>query len=474
MTKPSPSRITPVILSGGSGSRLWPLSRALHPKQMLELIGERSLIQETALRLDDPVLFGPPIVVCNEEHRFVIAEQLREVGITPAAIILEPVARNTAPAIAVAAVVAGPDAVILSVPSDGHIGDAEGYRASVMAGLAAAADDRVVTFGVVPSRAETGFGYIEEGDALTQAPARQVAAFHEKPDAERAQRYLQSGRHLWNTSLFLVRAGFFLDELDRLTPGIVAAARQAVAAGSRDLDFTRLDGNAFSAAPSISVDHALMEKTRRAAVLRLETPWSDVGSWQELWQQGEADDAGNVMVGDVIAEDSSGSYLRSEGRLIAALGLRDQIVVATRDVVMILPRERSQEVKRLVDRVAAAGRNEHSLHPLVHRPWGTYEGIDDGDGYQVKRIVVKPGGRLSLQRHSRRAEHWIVVRGLARVTIDDRVFELGANQSTHVPLGAVHRLENTGSDPLYMIEVQCGDYLGEDDIERLEDVYNRS
>ena len=467
-------RITPVILSGGSGTRLWPLSRTLHPKQFLRIASERSLIQETALRLDDSALFGPPIVVCNEEHRFVIAEQLREVGITPAAIILEPVARNTAPAIAVAAVVAGPDAVILSVPSDGHIGDPEGYRASVKAELAAAADDRVVTFGVVPSRAETGFGYIEEGEALAQAPARQVAAFHEKPDAERAQAYLESNRHLWNTSLFLVRAGFFLDELDRLTPGIVAAARQAVAAGSRDLDFTRLDGNAFSAAPSISVDHALMEKTRRAAVLRLETSWSDVGSWQELWQQGEADEAGNVLVGDVIAEDSSGSYLRSEGRLIAALGLRDQVVVATRDVVMILPRERSQEVKRLVDRVAAAGRNEHSLHPLVHRPWGTYEGIDDGDGYQVKRIVVKPGGRLSLQRHSRRAEHWIVVRGLARVTIDERVFELGANQSTHVPLGSVHRLENSGSEPLYMIEVQCGDYLGEDDIERLEDVYNRN
>jgi len=474
MTQPSHDRITPVILSGGSGSRLWPLSRSLHPKQMLDLIGEHSLIQETALRLNDPALFGPPIVVCNEEHRFVIAEQLRNVGITPAAIILEPAARNTAPAIAVAAVVAGPDAVILSVPSDGHIGDAQRYRDSVMAGLAAARDDRVVTFGVAPSRPETGFGYIEEGNALDQAPARQVAAFHEKPDAARAQAYLDSGRHLWNTSLFLVRAGFFLDELDRLTPGIVAAARQAVADGSSDLDFTRLDSDAFCAAPSISVDHALMEKTRRAAVLRLETPWSDVGSWQELWQQGAPDQDGNVLVGDVIAEDSSGNYLRSEGRLIATLGLRDQIVVATRDVVMVLPRERSQEVKRLVDRVAAAGRDEHKVHPLVHRPWGTYEGIDTGERYQVKRIVVKPGGRLSLQRHRHRAEHWIVVSGVARVTIDERVFDLGANESTHVPLGAVHRLENAGQEPLCMIEVQCGDYLGEDDIERLEDVYNRS
>ena len=474
MAKTTSDRITPVILSGGSGSRLWPLSRALHPKQMLHLMGEHSLIQETALRLNDPELFGPPIIVCNEDHRFVIAEQLREVGITPAAIILEPVARNTAPAIAVAAVIAGPDSVILSVPSDGHIGDAARYRGSVRAGLPAAMADRVVTFGVVPSRPETGFGYIEEGEALDEAPARRVAAFHEKPDAARAKTYLDSGRHLWNSSLFLVRAGFFLDELDRLTPGIVPAVRDAVAAGSTDLDFTRLGGEAFAAAPSISVDHALMEKTARAAVLRLDTSWSDVGSWQELWQQGDADGDGNVLVGDVIAEDSSGSYLRSEGRLIAALGLRDQVVVATRDVVMVLPRERSQDVKRLVDRVASAGRDEHTLHPLVHRPWGTYEGIDTGAGYQVKRIVVKPGGRLSLQRHARRAEHWIVVKGTARVTIDERVFELGANESTHVPLGAVHRLENAGAEPLYMIEVQCGEYLGEDDIERLEDVYNRA
>jgi mannose-1-phosphate guanylyltransferase / mannose-6-phosphate isomerase len=474
MAKTPSGRITPVILSGGSGSRLWPLSRAMHPKQMLDLVGEHSLIQETALRLNDPELFGPPIIVCNEEHRFVIAEQLREVGITPAAIILEPMARNTAPAIAVAAVVAGPDNIILSVPSDGHIGEAARYRDSVRAGLPAARDERVVTFGVAPSRPETGFGYIEEGDALEEAPAHRVAAFHEKPDAARAETYLQSGKHLWNTSLFLVRAGFFLDELDRLTPGIVPAARKAVALGQQDLDFTRLDADAFAAAPSISVDHALMEKTGRAAVLRLETSWSDVGSWQELWQQGEGDADGNVLVGDVIAEDSSGNYLRSEGRLIAALGLRDQIVVATRDVVMILPRERSQDVKLLVERVAAAGREEHNLHPLVHRPWGTYEGIDEGDGYQVKRIVVKPGGRLSLQRHRHRAEHWIVVTGVARVTIDEKVFELRSNESTHVPLGAVHRLENPGSEPLYMIEVQCGDYLGEDDIERLEDVYNRA
>jgi len=467
------TRITPVILSGGSGTRLWPLSRTLHPKQLLDLVSERSLIQETALRLADPALFGPPIVVCNEEHRFIIAEQLREVGIAPRAIVLEPVARNTAPAIAVAAAIAAPDELLLSVPSDGHIGDPAGYRSSVASGIAAAREDRIVTFGVEPSRAETGYGYIEEGEPLAAAPARQVTHFHEKPDAARAATYLAAGRYLWNPSLFLFRAGFYLDELERCTPGIVAPVRRAVDLGAADLDFTRLDAEAFGAAPSISVDHALMEKTNRAAVVRLTTSWSDVGSWQELWNQGGPDADGNVLMGDVIALESSGSYVRGDGRLVAALGLRDQVVVATRDVVMIVPRERAQDVKLLVERIAASGRREHIEHPRVYRPWGHYEGIDLGEGYQVKRIVVKPGGRLSLQRHGKRAEHWIVVAGTARVTIDGRVFELGANQSTHVPLGAVHRLENAASEPLCMIEVQCGSYVGEDDIERIEDDYNR-
>jgi len=474
MTTTSRAGITPVILSGGSGTRLWPLSRTLHPKQLLDLMGDHSLLQDTALRLADPALFGPPIVVCNEEHRFIIAEQLREVGISPRAIVLEPAARNTAPAIAAAAALAGPEELLLSVPSDGHVGDAAGYRASIADGVPAARADFICTFGVVPSRPETGYGYIEESAEFAVAPARRVSHFHEKPDAARAAAYIAAGRYLWNPSLFLFRAGFYLDELERCTPGIVEPVRRAVASGKRDLDFMRLDAAAFAEAPAISVDHALMEKTGQAAVLRLDTPWSDVGSWQELWQQGGPDAAGNVLVGDVIVEESSGSYVRSEGRLVAALGLQDQIVVATRDVVMIVPRERAQEVKRLVERIAAAGRSEHNAHPRVWRPWGYYEGIDIGEGFQVKRIMVKPGGRLSLQRHRRRAEHWIVVAGTARVTVDERVFELGANQSTHVPLGAVHRLENVADEPLYMIEVQCGDYVGEDDIERLEDVYNRS
>lgn len=466
-------RITPVILSGGSGTRLWPLSRTLHPKQLLDLVSDRSMLQETALRLADPALFAAPIVVCNEEHRFIIAEQLREVGIAPRAIVLEPVARNTAPAIAVAAALAAPDELLLSVPSDGHVGDPAGYRASIVSGIPAALSDHIVTFGVEPNRPETGYGYIEEGEPLDAAPARRVTHFHEKPDAARAEGYLAAGRYLWNPSLFLFRAGFYLDELERCTPGIVPAVRQAVAHGAADLDFIRLDAGHFAAAPAISVDHALMEKTDRAAVVRLATSWSDVGSWQELWSQGGPDADGNVLLGDVIAEDSSGSYVRSDGRLVAALGLRDQVVVATRDVVMVVPRERAQDVKLLVERIAASGRREHVEHPRVYRPWGYYEGIDLGEGYQVKRIVVKPGGRLSLQRHRQRAEHWIVVAGTARVTIDERVFELGANHSTHVPLGAVHRLENPGSEPLCMIEVQCGAYVGEDDIERLEDDYNR-
>jgi len=468
------SPIVPVILSGGSGTRLWPLSRSLRPKQFLPLLGDRSLLQETALRFHGEPAFGAPIVVCNEEHRFVIAEQLREVGIKPRAIVLEPVARNTAPAIAAAAAMADPETLMVAVPSDGFIGDVAGYRSSITSAADVAAQDWIVTFGVEPSRPETGYGYIEESsDGLAPGIVR-IAQFHEKPDAERAERYLKSGGFLWNPSLFLFRAGFLLDELERRTPGIAEPVRRAVARAAVDLDFLRLDGGAFADAPSISIDYALMEKTDRAATARLASSWSDVGSWHELWNQGDKDAAGNVLTGDVLLEDSNESYVRSDGPMVAALGLDKHVVVATSDVVMVAPIERSQEVKRLAERVAKEGRNEHEVHPRVHRPWGYYEGIDSAPGFQVKRIMVKPGERLSLQRHARRSEHWIIVEGEARVTVDDRATDLGANQSTYVPIGSVHRLENVTDKPLLMIEVQCGDYLGEDDIERLDDDYNRN
>ncbi|MBN34328.1 MAG: mannose-1-phosphate guanylyltransferase/mannose-6-phosphate isomerase [Rhodospirillaceae bacterium] len=465
--------IVPVILSGGSGTRLWPLSRSLRPKQFLNLVGDRSLLQQTAERFAGHDVFGAPIVVCNEEHRFVIAEQLREIGVEPHAIVLEPAARNTAPAIAAAAALVDPDHLMIAVPSDGHIGDLAGYRDSIAGASEVAAQDWIVTFGVEPSRPETGYGYIEQSKDLLAPGIHRIAHFREKPDAATAENYIAQGNFLWNPSLFLFRAGFLLDELEALTPGIVTPVRNAVAEAQRDLDFLRLDADAFGQAPSISIDYALMEKTQRAATSRLASSWSDVGSWQELWNQGAQDQDGNVLTGDVLVEDSRESYVHSEGPLVAALGLENHVVVATSDVVMVAPTERSQEVKRLAERVAREGRNEHELHPRVHRPWGYYEGIDSEAGFQVKRIMVKPGERLSLQRHARRSEHWIIVEGRARVTVDDQITDLVANQSTYVPIGAVHRLENVTDKPLLMIEVQCGDYLGEDDIERLDDDYNR-
>jgi mannose-1-phosphate guanylyltransferase/mannose-6-phosphate isomerase len=473
MSTPPPATVTPVILSGGSGTRLWPLSRTLRPKQLLSLMGEHSLLQETALRFSGDARFGPPIVVCNEAHRFMIAEQLREIGVTAASIVLEPAARNTAPAIAAAAAMVAPGTMMIAVPSDGHIGDAAGYRDCIAEALPVAMEDWIVTFGVEPSRPETGYGYIEEATEELAIGIRRIAQFHEKPDAARAQAYLEAGGFLWNPSLFLFRAGFFLDELDRLTPGIVPSVRKAVANAQSDLDFLRLDRSAFTEATSISIDYALMEKTERAATARLRSSWSDVGSWQELWQQGTKDSNGNVLSGDVLIEDSTNSYVRSDGPLVAALGLDNHVVVATKDVVMVAPMARAQEVKKLAERVAGEDRHEHEIHPRVYRPWGYYEGIDAGPGFQVKRIMVKPGSRLSLQRHRKRSEHWIIVEGQAHITIDDRTFDLEANESTYVPIGSVHRLENLTDKPLLMIEVQSGSYLGEDDIERLEDDYNR-
>ena len=472
------TKITPVILSGGSGTRLWPLSRTLYPKQLLALAGERSMLQETAARVSDGARFEPPLVVCNDAHRFIVAEQLRAIGVTPGPILLEPQGRNTAPAIAAAAVVAretDPEAVILVLPSDHVIEKADAFMAAVATAAEAATQGALVTFGITPSGPETGFGYIERGEALDGLDgAFSVARFVEKPDRETAEGYLAAGTYAWNSGMFLFAAGRYLEELERLEPDMVAACRDAVEKGQRDPDFIRLDGDAFDQARSVSIDYAVMEHTKDAAVVPADIGWNDVGAWSALWDIGQKDADGNVTQGDVVAEATTGSYLRTDGPMIAAVGVEDMVVVATDDAVMVAPKERAQEVKRITDALKAADRTEIEAHTRVHRPWGTYETVDADDGFQVKRIVVKPGAKLSLQKHAHRAEHWVIVQGTGRITRNEEVFDLTVDQATYIPLGAVHRLENPGTEPLTLIEVQSGDYLGEDDIVRLEDTYGRS
>ncbi|MDA0704731.1 MAG: mannose-1-phosphate guanylyltransferase/mannose-6-phosphate isomerase [Proteobacteria bacterium] len=468
--------INPVILSGGAGTRLWPLSRPHFPKQFIALTSGRTMLQETALRVSDPAVFAAPVVVCSDEHRFVVAEQMRAVGPAPAAIMLEPVARNTAPAIAAAADwLGGGDALMLVLPSDHVIRDTAAFRAAVNRAATAAEAGWLVTFGIAPDQPETGYGYIARGAALEGCDgAYKVARFTEKPDAETAARYLAQGDHAWNSGMFLFRADTYLAELERLQPAMAESCRRAVSAARGDLDFLRLDEAAFAACDSASIDYAVMEHTERAAVVPADLGWSDVGSWSALWDAVERDTDGNAAIGTVVAVDSHNNYLRADGPLIAGLGLEDMVVVTTADAVLVAPKNRAQEVRALYDALRAAGHDEADQHRKVFRPWGSYEGIDSGTGFQVKHITVKSGQKLSLQKHHHRAEHWIVVRGRARVTRDKESFVLEANQSTYIPVGAVHRLENIGDIPLDLIEVQSGDYLGEDDIERLEDQYGRS
>ncbi|KAB8179322.1 mannose-1-phosphate guanylyltransferase/mannose-6-phosphate isomerase [Lysobacter maris] len=467
----------PVVLSGGSGTRLWPLSRHNQPKQFLSLMGDRSLFQETLLRASRLPEVQPPVTVCAEDHRFMVGEQLLEVGLSNGGIILEPAARNTAPAIALAALhvlESDPDAIMLVMPADHLIEDETSFRSAVERAWAQADDDWLVTFGITPDYPETGYGYIRQGAELA-AGVHQVASFVEKPDAATAEHYLAEGDYAWNSGMFLFRAARYLDELKRHVPAMLEAVGAAYAGRTTDLDFTRLPEAEFLASPSDSIDYAVMEKTDRAAVVPVSCGWSDIGSWSSLWAVAERDDDGNLNQGDVISVDSTGNLVRAaDRRMIATLGVEDLVIVDTPDATLVARKDRVQDVKMIVDRLKSEGRPEHLFHRKVYRPWGNYDSIDMGERFQVKRIVVKPGAALSLQKHHRRAEHWIVVSGVAEVTCDDRVFDLRENESTYIPLGSVHRLRNNGAEPVELIEVQSGSYLGEDDIVRLEDVYGRS
>ncbi len=469
--------VVPVILSGGSGSRLWPVSRESFPKQLWPLISKRSMIQETALRAQGPG-FAPPVVVCNNEHRFLIAEQLRLAGIEAARIVLEPVGRNSAPAIAAAALLVSetdPNAVLWMMAADSAITDAEALHRLLAQAVEGARQGRIVTFGMQPHAAETGYGYIEVGDPLPGLPGiHALERFIEKPDAPTAAKLAASGRHLWNSGMFVFTARTLIEELEIYAPDVLAAVRRAVGDRSQDLDFIRLAPEPFTAGPNISLDYAVAERTHRAAVIPADLGWSDVGSWGALWELGDKDASGNVALGDVVLEAASDCYARSDGVLTAVVGLSDAVVVVTKDAVLAMHRDHAQDVKRVVDRLKQAGRHEAVAHNRVYRPWGFYESLIEGDRFQVKRIVVTPGHKLSLQKHFHRAEHWVVVNGSALVTCDERETLVRENESVYLPLGAVHRLENPGRIPLTLIEVQSGAYLGEDDIVRIEDTYGRS
>jgi mannose-1-phosphate guanylyltransferase/mannose-6-phosphate isomerase len=467
-------KIQPVILSGGSGTRLWPLSRELYPKQLLCLTGKQTLLQETVKRLEGVKDAAAPIVVCNEEHRFLVAEQLREIGKTASAVILEPAGRNTAPALTLAALrvlASGDDAVMLVMPADHVIDNVEAFQSALSAALPIAGEGRVVTFGIVPDAPETGYGYIRRGQPLVTG--YEVGAFVEKPDLETAGHYVDSGDYLWNSGMFVADAATWLDEIGRTRPDILRACEAAYREGREDGDFFRVGKEAFLSCPSDSIDYAVMEKTDRAALVPLDAGWSDIGAWSALWEVCDRDERGNVVEGDVYLHDTRNSLLVAKHRFLAAVGLEDVIVVETPDAVLVAHKNRAQDVKQIVERLKAEKRREHQAHRRVYRPWGSYEGVDAGDRFQVKRLVVRPGASLSLQMHHHRAEHWVVVRGTARVTRGDEVTLISENQSTYIPIGTKHRLENPGSIPLEIIEVQSGSYLGEDDIVRFDDVYNR-
>jgi mannose-1-phosphate guanylyltransferase/mannose-6-phosphate isomerase len=476
MARPASSTlITPVVLSGGSGTRLWPMSRTQFPKQLLPLVSADSLLVDTVRRAQAPGLFGAPILVCNHEHRFIVAEQLRQAGLEGRAIVLEPVGRNTAPAAAVAALIVARTAaedLLLVAPSDHIVTDVAAFRRAVAAGVDAARGGALVTFGITPTRAETGYGYIRL--ARRDADCVPAAAFVEKPDQATAEGYLKDGGYVWNSGMFLFRADRFLAELERLHPAIVEACRRALDGAATDLEFLRLDAAAFAGCPSESIDYAVMERAPNVMVVPAAMGWNDVGAWGALWEVGAKDSAGNVVIGDVMVEDVRNSYVRCEdGKLVAALGLDDIVLVVTDDAVLAASRERSQDVKRIVERLKLSNRPEADIHTKVYRPWGSYQSVDAGARFQVKRLIVKPGAKLSAQMHHHRAEHWVVVHGTAKVLRGEETVLLSENQSIYIPIGTVHRLENPGKVPLHLIEVQSGSYLGEDDIVRFQDDYGR-
>jgi len=466
--------LIPVILCGGAGTRLWPLSREHFPKQLLSLVDDLSLLQNTARRLQNYAGAEPPVLVCNENHRFLVAEQLREVSVAADTIILEPVGRNTAPAVALAALQAenkDKESIIVVLCSDHVIPDQAAFESALGLAVDLASEDKLVTFGITPTSPETGYGYIKAGKKIRGG--MHVDEFVEKPDSATAEQYLASGNYYWNSGMFVFKASLYLAELKRQRPDIEASVRQAFAAMKTDADFSRPDAEVFSSCPADSIDYAVMEGTESAAMVPLDAGWSDIGSWDMLWQISDKDDDQNTLVGDVLIDGVKSSYIRAEHRLVSVIGLDNVVVVETADAVMIASKSHSQNVKNIVSRLKSCEREERITHRKVHRPWGYYESLDAGPRFQVKRICVKPGASLSLQKHHHRAEHWTVVTGTAQVTRNDEVFQLSENESTYIPLGAIHRLENPGKIPLEIIEVQSGHYLGEDDIIRFDDHYGR-
>ncbi len=461
-------------MAGGSGSRLWPLSRQLNPKQLLKLCGESTLLQQTLSRLQGMEALGPTII-CNEDHRFMVSEQLRQLGVRGATVLLEPVGRNTAPAIALAALSAvenGDDPMLLVLAADHYIADQIAFHRAVKSAICLAEQNKLVTFGVLPSCPETGYGYIQRGNSLGAAGFK-VARFVEKPDVARADDYLNSGDYYWNSGMFMFKSSVYLEALEKFRPDILVACKNALEQGRKDMDFCRVDAKAFAACPEDSVDYAVMEKTTEAAVVPLDAGWSDIGSWSALWEIGDKDGHGNVCKGDVLAFNTQNSLIHAEHKLVTTVGVENLVVVETKDAVLVVHKDKVQDVKKVVEAIKNSGRHEHMNHREVYRPWGVYDSIEAGERYQVKRITVSPGAKLSVQMHHHRAEHWVVVSGTARVTNGEKTFLVTENESTFIPIGEVHALENPGKIPLELIEVQSGSYLGEDDIVRFEDHYGR-